>query len=51
MKVANELNIPIADLLSWKYDFAANKHQSIEEATEAYGDFYFQGSFQLRIRS
>lgn len=42
-EVANELNIPISDLLSWKYDFAANKHQSIEEATEAYGDFLFSG--------
>ena len=27
--------------MSWKHDFAASKHQSIEEATEAYGDFLF----------
>ena len=29
--------------MSWKHDFAASKHQSIEEATEAYGDFLFSG--------
>ena len=29
--------------MSWKHDFAASKHQSIEEDTEAYGDFLFSG--------
>ena len=27
--------------MSWQHDFAASKHQSIEEATDAYGDFLF----------
>lgn len=42
-EVAKELDIPISELMSWKHDFAASKHQSIEEATEAYGDFLFSG--------
>ena len=42
-EVATELNISVSDLMSWKHDFAASKHQSIEEATEAYGDFLFSG--------
>ena len=42
-EVAQELDIPISELMSWKHDFAASKHQSIEEATEAYGDFLFSG--------
>ena len=29
--------------MSWKHDFAASKRQSIEEATDAYGDFLFSG--------
>ena len=40
-EMANELNIEVSELMSWKHDFAASKHQSIEEATEAYGDFLF----------
>ena len=27
--------------MSWQRDFAASNHQSIEEASEAYGDFLF----------
>ena len=42
-EVATELNISVSELMSWKHDFAASKHQSIEEATEAYGDFLFSG--------
>ena len=42
-EVAQELDITISELMSWKHDFAASKHQSIEEATEAYGDFLFSG--------
>ena len=40
-EIAKELNVGVSDLMSWKHDFAASKHQSIEEATEAYGDFLF----------
>ena len=40
-EVASELKINVSELMSWKHDFAASKHQSIEEATEAYGDFLF----------
>ena len=42
-EVATELNISVSELMSWKHDFAASKHQSIEEATDAYGDFLFSG--------
>ena len=42
-EIANELNIKVSNLMSWKHDFAASKHQSIEEATDAYGDFLFSG--------
>jgi RNA polymerase sigma factor for flagellar operon FliA len=42
-EVASELKIEVSELMSWKHDFAASKHQSIEEATEAYGDFLFSG--------
>ena len=42
-EVAIELNISVSELMSWKHDFAASKHQSIEEATDAYGDFLFSG--------
>jgi len=40
-QIASELKISISELLSWKHDFAASRHQSIEEATDAYGDFLF----------
>ena len=40
-EVATELNISVSELMSWKHDFAASKHQSIEEANDAYGDFLF----------
>ena len=42
-EIAKELKVEVNDLLSWQHDFAASKHQSIEEATEAYGDFLFSG--------
>ena len=42
-EVASELKIEVSELMSWKHDFAASRHQSIEEATEAYGDFLFSG--------
>ena len=35
------MNLEINDLLSWQHDFAASQHQSLEEASEAYGDFLF----------
>ena len=31
----------MTELTKWKHDFAVSQHQSIEEATEAYGDFLF----------
>ena len=40
-EVASELKLEINDLLSWQHDFAASQHQSLEEASEAYGDFLF----------
>lgn len=40
-ELAEELKVDVKQLMSWKHDFAASKHQSIEEATEAYGDFLF----------
>ena len=40
-EVATELNISVSELMSWKHHFAASKHQSIEEANDAYGDFLF----------
>ena len=40
-EIAAELNVKVADLLSWQHDFAASQHQSLEEASEAYGDFLF----------
>ena len=39
-EIAQELKIEVSDLMSWQHDFAASKHQSIEEATDAYGDFF-----------
>ena len=40
-EIAAELNVKVDDLLSWQHDFAASQHQSLEEASEAYGDFLF----------
>ena len=40
-EVAKELNLDVSELLSWQHDFAASQHQSLEEASEAYGDFLF----------
>jgi RNA polymerase sigma factor for flagellar operon FliA len=40
-EVAAELNVDLNELLSWQHDFAASQHQSLEEASEAYGDFLF----------
>ncbi|MEK9569441.1 MAG: sigma-70 family RNA polymerase sigma factor [Paracoccaceae bacterium] len=40
-EVAAELNVELNEILSWQHDFAASQHQSLEEASEAYGDFLF----------
>ena len=40
-EVAKELKLDVSELLSWQHDFAASQHQSLEEASEAYGDFLF----------
>jgi len=40
-EIAEELKVPVSDLMSWQRDFAASKHQSIEEASDAYGEFLF----------
>jgi len=40
-EIAAELKVKVDDLLSWQHDFAASQHQSLEEASEAYGDFLF----------
>ncbi len=40
-EVATELNVELNEILSWQHDFAASPHQSLEEASEAYGDFLF----------
>lgn len=40
-EISNELKVEVSEIMSWQHDFAASKHQSIEEATEAYGDFLF----------
>jgi len=40
-EIAEELKLPVSDLMSWQRDFAASKHQSIEEASDAYGEFLF----------
>ena len=40
-EVAEELKIPVSELSVWEHNFAANQNQSIEEATELYGDFIF----------
>ena len=36
-----ELRVDVNELTKWRHDFAVSQHQSIEEATEAYGDFLF----------
>ena len=33
--------------MSWQRDFAASSHKSIDEATEAYGDFLFSGDLSV----
>ena len=38
-EVSTELDISTVELHSWEKEFAANQHQSMEEATEIYGDF------------
>src|SRR5210317_711426 len=40
-EISTELQIDVTELTKWKHDFAVSQHQSIEEATEAYGDFLF----------
>ena len=40
-EISAELQIDVTELTKWKHDFAVSQHQSIEEATEAYGDFLF----------
>ena len=41
IEIATELQVDVSELTKWKEDFAANQHKSIEEATEAFGDFLF----------
>ena len=38
-EVSKELEISTVELHNWEKEFAANQHQSMEEATEIYGDF------------
>ena len=38
-EVSKELNITVEELHSWEKEFAANQNQSMDEATEIYGDF------------
>ena len=40
-EIASELQVDVLELTKWKEDFAASQHKSIEEATEAFGDFLF----------
>ena len=40
-EISTELQIDVTELTKWKHDFAVSQHQSIEEATEAFGDFLF----------
>ena len=40
-EIAKELNLEVSEVMSWQHDFAASQHQSLEEASEAYGDFLF----------
>ena len=46
-EISNELQIDVSELMSWKHDFAASSHKSIDEATEAYGDFLFSGDLSV----
>ena len=38
-EVSKELKISLEELHTWEKEFAANQNQSMEEATEIYGDF------------
>lgn len=40
-EISVELQVEVTELTKWRHDFAVSQHQSIEEATEAYGDFLF----------
>jgi len=40
-EIAIELQVEVSELSKWKHDFAVSQHKSIDEATEAYGDFLF----------
>jgi RNA polymerase sigma factor for flagellar operon FliA len=40
-EISVELRVDVNELTKWRHDFAVSQHQSIEEATEAYGDFLF----------
>ena len=40
-EISVELRVDVTELTKWRHDFAVSQHQSIEEATEAYGDFLF----------
>ena len=40
-EIATELQVDVSEIIRWKEDFAVSQHQSIEEASEAYGDFLF----------
>jgi RNA polymerase sigma factor for flagellar operon FliA len=46
-EIASELQIDVTELTKWKHDFAVSQHQSIEEATEAYGDFLFSADISV----
>ena len=40
-EIAKELNVEVSDLMSWKHDFAASKHQSIEKQPKLTVTSYF----------
>lgn len=46
-EIASELQIDLTELTKWNHDFAVSQHQSIEEATEAYGDFLFSADISV----
>jgi RNA polymerase sigma factor for flagellar operon FliA len=46
-EIASELQIDVTELTKWNHDFAVSQHQSIEEATEAYGDFLFSADISV----
>ena len=46
-EIASELQIDLTELTKWDHDFAVSQHQSIEEATEAYGDFLFSADISV----